>query len=78
MRCSPETVKANTTPRDVVDVDDAAADPAFTGNFIRSGQAGLFAVKTAKVEQNGEGMLAAASNRYGMPAVTKLFPQQYV
>ncbi len=40
--------ETNTASRDIVDVDNAAADPAFTGNFIRSGQAGLFAVRTAE------------------------------
>jgi hypothetical protein len=54
-------------------VDNAAADPAFTGNFIRSGQAGLFAVRTAEIEQNRESVLAAATDGHCVPAMTELF-----
>lgn len=53
--------KAQPAAREIVDVDDASTDPSLAENLIGTVQAGLFAVMTTEIEQNGKDLVAAAA-----------------
>lgn len=53
-----------------MDVDDAAADTTPADDLIGTVQAGLFAVMTTKIEQNGKNVVTAASYGKNVPLLT--------
>ena len=52
-----------------MDVDDAAANSPLAENLVGAVQAGLFAVMTTKIEQNGKDLVAATTHGKNMPLV---------
>jgi hypothetical protein len=54
-------------------MNDAAANAALAGDFIGAGQTDPLTVMTAKIKQDIEYLLAAATDHDGMAAVTKGF-----
>ena len=53
--------EAQPAAREIMDVDDATADPSLAENLIGTVQAGLFAVMTTEIEQNGKDLVATAA-----------------
>lgn len=53
--------EAQPAAREIMDMDDATTDPSLAENLIGTVQAGLFAVMTTEIEQNGKDLITAAS-----------------